>query len=149
LKLIDSGKQIVKVYVRSKRVAVQSFPSERTVPSIVGSVKLTSWVVQYEDRFDDSQKSILKYADDLASSVGVPIEVIDVSKLNLIRRLVTLVFRRDLYKTPIVLFPETAFSRIMNRMYLLPSSTNVNQINSSDGVIHAGISTNLAEADLK
>jgi hypothetical protein len=149
LKPTSSAKQAVKVYVRSKRVAVQSFACERYVPSVIGSVKITNWVVQYENRLDDAQQAILKYADDLSTSAGLPIEVIDVSKLNIIRRLVTLFFRRDLYRTPAVLFPETAFSRIMKRTYLLPPSTTTSQFNSSDEVIYRDISSSLVSADLK
>ncbi len=98
-------------------------------------MKITSGLYNMKNRLDDSQKSILKYADDLATSVGLAIEVIDVSKLNLIKRLATLVFSRDLYRTPVVLLPETAFSRIMKRMNLLPPSTTTSQFNSSDEVI--------------
>ena len=122
----------MKVYVRSKRVPVQSFACERLVPSVIGSVKITKWVVQYESRLDDDQQAILKYADDLSASAGLPIEIVDVSKLNIVRRLILKIFKNELYKAPAVVFSGIAISNVMRRVYLMPTSTiTANQYNLS------------------
>ena len=104
----NSRRQAVKIYVRSKKVAIRSVVIENYTGSIVGPVKLPSRFVDYEDRLDETQQTMVDYASDLALSTGLPIKVVDVSKLNVLERFGRVIFRR-VRETPAIELPEAMF----------------------------------------
>jgi hypothetical protein len=104
----NSRRQAVKIYVRSKKVATRSLVVESYAGSIIGPVKLPLRFVDYEDRLDETQQTMVDYASDLALSAGLPIKVVDVSKLNVLERLGRVIFRRD-RETPAIELPEAMF----------------------------------------
>jgi hypothetical protein len=67
--------------VPSRTVVLESYS-----PSIVGLAKSFRSTLQFEDRLDEVQKSMLEDAESLAFSFGVPIQIIDLSKLNTVSR---------------------------------------------------------------
>jgi hypothetical protein len=100
-------RQAVRVYVRSKKVAIRSAVVEIYASSITGPMRLPTRFVDYEDRLDDTQKSMVEYATDLAMSADLPIKIVDVAKLNVWKRLGrALSGTRD---TPAIVLPEALF----------------------------------------
>jgi len=87
--LQSKGKsQVVKVFVKSKRIAVSSFvvANYRYPAYLIGSAESYSRVVTYEDRLDEDQEMLVGYAEDLARSLNATLEVINVSKRNILRK---------------------------------------------------------------
>jgi hypothetical protein len=108
---ITRNRQAVKIYVRSKKIAIRSAVLESYSGSFIGPVKTFTRFVDYEDRLDDTQQRMIDYASDLAMSADLPIKVIDVSKLNMMERFARLIFRR-VRMTPAIELPEAMFLRM-------------------------------------
>ncbi len=104
----SANKQAVKIYVRSKKVAIRSAVVESYSGSFIGPVKTFTRFVDYEDRLDDTQQRMIDYASDVAMSADLPIKVIDVSKLNILERFARWIFRR-VRMTPAIELPEAMF----------------------------------------
>ncbi len=85
---------------------------ERTDLSVLGQTKISKRIVVFEDRLDENQKAMFAYARDLATSAGLPFEVVDVVKLNILQKL-AMILSRNFLETPAVVFPESAFHCIM------------------------------------
>jgi len=100
--------QAVKIYVRSKKVAIRSVVLENYSGSFIGPIKTFTRFMDYEDRLDDTQQRMIDYASDLAMSAHLPIKVIDVTKLNVLERFARLIFRR-VRMTPAIELPEAMF----------------------------------------
>jgi len=104
-------KPVVKIFVKTRRVAVRSITLESSVMTTLGPVKLSRRAVQYENQLDDVQQRMLDEASDLAASAGLKLEVVDVSKLNILQQLGRQIFRND-YKPPVVVLPNAVLARV-------------------------------------
>lgn len=100
----------IKVYVRTKKMPARMGSISEANASIVGVVRVTRSVLQYEDLLDQTQQAFLNNARRFASDTGVPLEVIDLSKESVWKRL-----RRSLLKgegglkVPSAILPQSAF----------------------------------------
>ncbi len=100
--------QPVKIFVRSKKVAVRSMVVQNYSGSFIGVVASSTRFVDYEDRLDDTQQRMIDYASDLAMSADLPIKVIDVAKLSPLERFTRRIFRQARV-TPTIELPEAMF----------------------------------------
>ena len=73
-KMESAHKQAVKIYVKSKKVAIRSAVVESYSGSFIGPVKTFTRFVDYEDRLDDTQQRMIDYASDLAMSARSPVQ---------------------------------------------------------------------------
>jgi len=85
-------------------------------PSIVGFVKSSRSSIQFEDRLDKVQKSMLEDAERLAISSGVSLRVIDLSKLNVVFRLFSRILSSQIF--PGVVLPRKVFSSTMGNQFV-------------------------------
>jgi len=108
---MDSRGQPVKIYVKSKKVAVRSVVLESYSGSFIGPIVNFTRIVDYEDRLDDIQQRMIDYASDLALSADLPIKVIDISKRGTLERLVGVLFKRGRV-TPTIELPEAMFLQL-------------------------------------
>jgi hypothetical protein len=108
---MNESENFIKVYIRSKKVPSRTVVLESYSPSIVGLTRSFRCTLQFEDRLDEAQKSLIEDAERLALSFGVPIQIIDLSKLNAVSR----VLRRILGfpRIPRVVLSGKLFSRIV------------------------------------
>jgi len=98
-----SGK--VTFVVKSKRVCVANqVLSVPVVDRRFGSITtFTERVVVYEDVLDEEQSEALEKARVLANSLGIKLEVKDISKRGILSRFLGLILRNDLDQGTLVL----------------------------------------------
>jgi len=108
---MDTRRQPVKIYVKSKKVAVRSVVLESYSGSFIGPIVNFTRIVDYEDRLDDIQQRMIDYASDLALSADLPIKVIDISKQSTLERFVRILFKRGRV-APTIELPEAMFLQV-------------------------------------
>jgi hypothetical protein len=104
--------QIVKIYVKSKRVAVRSVIIEQYAGSIIGHERVAKRIVEYEDELDETQKAMVECAKDLAAVAGFTLKILDVSKQSKIKKILGRVFGRP-HEAPTIVFSDAIFFRAM------------------------------------
>ena len=113
---MSKSRDLIKVYIRSKKVPSRTFLVEYYSPSIVGFVKSSRRAMLFEDRLDEVQKSLLEDAERLAISTGVPIKVVDLAKLNVVSRMIRRFFGKLPHSSTVV-FPGSIFSSILGNQF--------------------------------
>ena len=104
--------QHVRVFIRTRCVAVRSFIIDVPVWSPAGRATTRKWSVEYEYQLDKVQKLMIQDATDLALSAGLRVRITDISKLNVLERTILSVFKR-LPDAPIIFVPDVVFSRVL------------------------------------
>ena len=110
----ESG-DFIKVYVKSKKVPSRAVLLEYYYPSIIGFVKSSRRSIEFEYRLDEVQQLMLEEAERFVHSTGIPIKVVDFSKLNFVFRLVRRIL--NFPKSPTVVLPGAVFSGILGIKY--------------------------------
>jgi hypothetical protein len=121
----ESG-DFIKVYVKSKKVPSRAVFLEYYSPSIIVFVKSSRSSVQFEDRLDEVQKSMLEDAEGFAHSTGIPIKVVDLSKLNVVSRLIRRIL--NFPKSPTIVLQGAIFSRIFGNQSSNPKHSDESSI---------------------
>ena len=115
---MSKSKDFIKVYIKSRKVPSRAVLLEYYSPSIVGFVKSSRSSIQFEDRLDEIQKLVLEHAERFAHSSGIPMKVVDLSKLNFVSRLIRRILKFP--KSLAVVLPGTVFSGILVNQYSNP-----------------------------
>jgi hypothetical protein len=106
----DSG-EFINVYVKSRKVPSRAVLLEYYSPSIIGIVKSSRRSIEFEYWLDEAQQLMLEEAERVAQSTGIPIKVVDLSKLNFVFRLVRQILKFP--KSPTIVLPGMVFSGIL------------------------------------
>jgi hypothetical protein len=132
--------RIVKVFVRSKRVAVSSIIVPVPDLSIIAHTTLLERTgVLYEDQLEETQKLMVQYARDLAGQAGLSVEIVDLSKLGIFERLLNSTFKK-FPGAPAIFLPDSVFSQIMKNVPVSDSIKSMKDIPNSNRVDGPNIS---------
>jgi hypothetical protein len=126
----------VKVFVRSKRVAVSCIIVPMPARWVIPLTTLPERKVLYEDQLEETQKLMVQYATDLAVQAGLSVKIVDLSKLGVFERLLNSTFKK-FPVAPAILLPDSVFSQIMKDVPvsdLIKSMKDIPNSNRVDGL---------------
>lgn len=121
----DGKLRVVKVFVRSKRVAVSSIVVHTPARSIIAHATLPERTVLYEDQLEENQKLMVRYATELATQTGLSIKIVDLSKLGVFQRMLNSVLKK-FPGSPAIFVPDSLFTQIMKDSPMFDSIKSMN-----------------------
>jgi hypothetical protein len=129
----------VKVFVRSKRVAVSCIIVPMPARLVIPLTTLSERKILCEDQLEETQKLMVQYATDLAGQAGLSIKIVDLSKLGVFERLLNSTFKK-FPGGPAIFLPDSVFSQIVKDIPVSDSIKSMIDIPNSNRVDGPNIS---------